>query len=392
MAADGCWQCFPFGRRTDVRASRKGGITSLMSGRSDTVYFDAEEGTSHHDHLFVHAYKFTRLVDQSVHSLASSLVPSFSSVSPPPPTSPSGGSWLGTTIPERCAGQGLAGSGCSWSRGDGSGFQIRDSCRNGRVSKIGSSGALYECMSVDVVRSGCKVSEVLGRLVPVPSSQSTQRNGELGWWPGCPLPRVLCVVAQLPEQVGPVFGEHPAEDAGVSIVTIFRIKPETIRVLRSCRWPADLRMFVDFVKAGKTDLPTDRGGSKTSGLMKAVAAVGNLEEVGVPKLLLPTVRKYSGKPCLITKSGTVFKDPSGEWLEIDIDLRRFCRLARTMLVSLRDLLPRSSVHCGFTIQGCDDDELPEGIVCDMWLHNINLKDDPRQIEAQHRGTGPGRQQ
>eukprot|EP00415_Alexandrium_ostenfeldii_P005081 UN5081 len=96
---------------------------------------------------------------------------------------------------------------------------------------------------------------------------------------------------------------------------------------------------------------------------------------------MPTVRKFNGKPCLITKSGTVFKDPAGEWLEVDIDIRRFCYVARSMLISLREVLPRSSVHCGFTIQGCDEEELPEGIVCDMWLHNVNLVDDPRLIEA-----------
>eukprot|EP00415_Alexandrium_ostenfeldii_P001878 UN1878 len=98
-------------------------------------------------------------------------------------------------------------------------------------------------------------------------------------------------------------------------------------------------------------------------------------------MLMSTVRKFNGKPCLITKSGTVFKDPAGEWLEVDIDIRRFCKLARTMLISLRELLPRSSVHCGFTIQGCDEEELPEGIVIDMWLHNVNLVDDPLSIEA-----------
>jgi len=265
----------------------------------------------------------------------------------------------------------------SWSVGDGLGFQVRNSCRNGRVQKIPSEGSMYECISVDIVKSGCKISEVLHRLVQVPP-QAVGTGSNETWWPGCPLPRVLCIVGQIPYDRGPtLFGEHPANDHGCSIITLYHIKPATMRLLRSGERTAAVSLFAKYVSGGTTHLI---GGNRTSGLFKAIAVAGNVEAIGVPRVLLPTVRNFNGKPCLITQSGTVFRDASGEWLEVNVDIRCFCSLARNMLVSLRDLLPRTSVHCGFTIQGCEDHELPEGIVADVWLHNVDLISDARPID------------
>jgi len=354
-AMGSCFPCVPWASPTGARAKLPGNGDEL----EEPVWFDAEEGDSTHDHLFATTrHRIYQL--QRTFTGGPQRVDARSSSRAGTPASPT---------------RGPSSDSYSWTRGDGHGFQVRNSCRGGRVQKVPSEGSLYECISIDIVKADCKVSEVLHRLVPMPP-----QGGNETWWSGCPLPRVLCIVAQIPYERGPtLFGEHPANDHGCSIITVHRIKPTTLQMLRSERRMAAVSLFAKFVSGGTTHLV---GGTKTSGLFKAIAVAGNVEAIGVPRVLLPTVRKFNGKPCLITQSGTVFQDTSGrgEWLEVNVDIRRFCSLARNMLVSLRDLLPRTSVHCGFTIQGCEDHELPEGIVADVWLHNVDLITDARAID------------
>merc|ERR1712228_1040483 len=102
-------------------------------------------------------------------------------------------------------------------------------------------------------------------------------------------------------------------------------------------------------------------------------------EIGVSSYLMPLVRNYNGKPALITRSGRIFKDPKDEWMEVDIDVRVFSYAARSGLYNLQGSLPMATVHIGFTIQACADEDLPEGIVCCCRLHNLDLVHSPAHI-------------
>mmetsp|Transcript_31614 Transcript_31614/g.98356 ORF Transcript_31614/g.98356 Transcript_31614/m.98356 type:complete len:168 (-) Transcript_31614:158-661(-) len=114
-----------------------------------------------------------------------------------------------------------------------------------------------------------------------------------------------------------------------------------------------------------------------AGLFKAIAHCVNPKDVHVPDMF----HTYNGKPVLIAKCGYVVKDPAGEWIEIGVDIRGFNVLARKMLCSFRGVLPRTKIHYGFTIQGVEDEELPEGLLCDMYMHGINIMQDPVMIDA-----------
>jgi len=181
---------------------------------------------------------------------------------------------------------------------------------------------------------------------------------------------------------------HPADDHGCSIVAIFRIKHKTVEMLKMNEgaWPASLRLFRDFVRGGTTDLPNP--GPRKCGLLKAIATCKNVDEVaeGIPAVLKRQALRQNGKPTLITQSGQVFRDPAGEWLEVSIDVRRFCFAAREApsrhtvmaLRQLRDRLGKASVHIGFLIQGTGED-CPEGIVCDARLHCLDIMKDPVEV-------------
>merc|ERR1719267_75917 len=100
------------------------------------------------------------------------------------------------------------------------------------------------------------------------------------WEPGCPLPRILCIVTALPFEVGPkLFGAHPAGDAGCSVVWMMRIRPRTLLELQS---PDPLRPSVrllkEFIDKGVTDLPMPNGGVATAGLLKGISQCTNVPD------------------------------------------------------------------------------------------------------------------
>eukprot|EP00927_Polykrikos_kofoidii_P001223 TRINITY_DN10444_c0_g1_i2.p1 TRINITY_DN10444_c0_g1~~TRINITY_DN10444_c0_g1_i2.p1 ORF type:complete len:154 (-),score=24.44 TRINITY_DN10444_c0_g1_i2:318-779(-) len=108
---------------------------------------------------------------------------------------------------------------------------------------------------------------------------------------------------------------------------------------------------------------------------KAVAYCENPENINVPELF----NRYNGKPALITNSGYVIKDPEGEWMEIGVDVRKFNALCRKMLCSFRDRIPLTKIHYGFMIQGVEDEELPEALLCDLHCVGIDIMEDPVKI-------------
>ena len=46
-----------------------------------------------------------------------------------------------------------------------------------------------------------------------------------------------------------------------------------------------------------------------------------------------------------------------------------------MLQKCRDRIAMASIHVGFLIQGVEDEELPEGLIGDVVIHNVQLEED-----------------
>lgn len=275
-------------------------------------------------------------------------------------------SWLGTTVPQRSS----TTEGVCWSPGDGTSFQVR--CGPNYVEKKQkqeSAASLYDCVSLDVVRSDRIVNRVLGRLVPAPQSHTE------AWSAGCGLPHTICFVINLPYTTN-FAGEKP-DDTGCSIVTVHTVTDETLR-LNGENSSAAVRLFKEF--CAKSDGPcVDRATSSTSGVLKGIATGENVDELGLPWVSQPMVRNYNGTPALMTRSAHVHKGPDGNWMEVDIDVRFWSYAARSALYNLRSYLARAVVHIGFCVQGCGDDELPEGVLCAVRLWNLDIVKNPLEI-------------
>lgn len=374
----------------------------------DAFFFECDEGDSRHDALFRKPTSLKKGAVLAHYAKWNCAKRSCAAPRQKMPTMPSRhtrkdaiSDWLGKTVPEWTGlGTPPKDSGPFWSRGTGTGLRVRagpDFFKTGL--KCETNGSLYECVSLDIVTATNKIEDIFSRNLAQPPidtssvSESDRSGGDrLQWRPGCPFPRILLVNVQLPSRAGPtLYGEHPKEDSGCSVVAVFRIRPETLQMLeRLDEAPPHLHLCKSFLegqcgdpgsdaKDAKRSLFSRRNlsvkATKNSGLFKAVALGENPEEVNIPKWM----EKYNGKPCLITKSGSIVRHPSGEWIEIGVDVRRFSTLARNMLVNFRSFLPKARVHVAFLIQGVANEELPEGLLADVHFHYTNLFEHAQRI-------------
>lgn len=299
-------------------------------------------------------------------------------------TQRNGHSWLGTTVDEY-VGEGLREplQGACWKKGDGCGIPLRAPNYLRTKATVKSEGHMYGVTSVDGFKSvsGDKIEEIMGRVVdklPPPKSGST-------WTHDCGLPRVICINVMLP-YYNP---KNPwaKDDGGCSWVVFCEIEDSTLESLRGdSPVPPCVRLFQKFCEGpvgrpggAKDDknrnLGTRRGPTskdRDTGIFKAIGWCENEDELGIPDYL----RKFNGQNFVVTDSGYVIKDPKGEWLEMGFDVRVFPLLFREVLFQFGDLVPKGQYHCGFVIQATEDEYLPEGLICDMFVSGIDLKATP----------------
>eukprot|EP00928_Gymnodinium_smaydae_P041187 TRINITY_DN27881_c0_g1_i1.p1 TRINITY_DN27881_c0_g1~~TRINITY_DN27881_c0_g1_i1.p1 ORF type:complete len:583 (+),score=101.70 TRINITY_DN27881_c0_g1_i1:79-1749(+) len=271
----------------------------------------------------------------------------------------------------------------TWLPGNGEGLFMRCGPNHKKLKqKVASSGHLYECIGVDLIRSTTKIEKVLNEIMDVPPHHDVG-GGVLSWSPSCQLPRIICINVQLP-----FLGLNPLgyADPGCSMVALFHIRGDTMEQLESGRCEPSLELFRRFWEgpSGRLDNRLGRNNPDRSGVFKAVAQCGNIDECTAGMFMADVANRFNGKPCLITKSGNMMKDPDGEWLEISVDVRLFATAARMMLQQCRDRIAMAQIHVGFLIQGMTDDELPEGLIGDAVVQNVHLERDAYDVSKTRR--------
>jgi len=375
------------------------------------AFFDCEEGDNSKDHLFfksakeqvrlkVHkAYAMGRIASAAFKEKITRRSPASSAMVRSASKSVErlgGKNWLGKTIQPHKKGNVDPGNLPAWLKGNATGLEVRQGPNYKRnKSKAESGSSMYEAISLDAIKfQEGKIENIISRLIEELPRNADRVGGPdrsggqpLRWERGCPLPRIICINLMLPNDTG----INPfAKDTGCSVVGLFHIKPETLQAVNSAKPPAWVKLFKDFCEGpagapGNLEDPNrcldkrqNKGVKKDqqSGLLKAVAYCENPTDVNIPQSL----HRYNGKPCLITKSGYIVKDPNGEWLEMGVDVRRFNILARKSLSSFKDRLPQARIHYGFWIQASEDDEMPERMLCDVHCNHIDMVNDAVEID------------
>jgi len=292
--------------------------------------------------------------------------------------------WLGATV-QRCMHDQDIRSGHSpcWQVGAGGNLQVRTKgwLRHSKKQPARDAlefGSMYECLSCDGIKSTGPIRDIIGRLVSVAQLPPFDGISSLTWTTECPLPRIICVNLMLPYT-------DAAADPGCSYVCFFHIRPELLALLQSGRVPACVRVFEKFCGGpGGTPLdPKDpnrsldlrrnkaRKANVDSGLLKATVWCEDTQKI--PYFL----RRFNGKPATITKSGYIVKEKPGngkpgEWLEIGVDIRNFNSMARNVLYRNHSKLSDVVLHFGFMVQTVEDEDLPEGLFCDLRVFGMDM--------------------
>ena len=97
--------------------------------------------------------------------------------------------------------------------------------------------------------------------------------------------------------------------------------------------------------------------------------MGFIDDIG--KYNIPTMAsRFNGKPILIKKTGSLHRGDN--FIEMDVNVHNFSYPTRSTLIALKESFRTMVIRAGFTIEGKDDDELPEVLLGCSILNGINL--------------------
>merc|ERR1712194_425668 len=186
-----------------------------------------------------------------------------------------------------------------------------------------------------------------------------------GWSPKLGVPEILIMRCQSIYQSGGMWGAHPSEDLGFSIITYHIISDSALRSLNSPDGTTakSLALFRRFVEGGKSE----RNGTS----LKKIGVCTNIDDLGLPGF----IKGFNGKPVLVTASCKVIKDQSfyPRVLECEYDMRQWSYTCRTALSGyVFSRTPRAKMNVGWVIEGKQDEELPEQMLCCAAADNIDV--------------------
>jgi hypothetical protein len=107
-----------------------------------------------------------------------------------------------------------------------------------------------------------------------------------------------------------------------------------------------IKLFAEYCEKAEHD-PLWRG------RFKVICSCSNLEEMGLPALIV----SYNAKPVLIRRTGTDFKGQG--YIEKNIHVHKFATLAKQSIHMISSRCGLMYMQVGFVIEGREDDELPE---------------------------------
>ncbi len=232
----------------------------------------------------------------------------------------------------------VTGKGEPWaSAGDGTYFDLRMHDYKKHKKKAPSAPHVYELAAADVFRR-TKILHHVTSHVNLPPLDDADEANDTG------LPRSFVLNVAIPAGAPSLMG-NPDGDC-YQLVLYFRATAAALR-----EWvatgSAGVRLFRRFVSeaAHSADIKER---------FKLLVKMENLKQLGK---LGSQLEGYNGKPALITKSGSLFQ--GADYLEMGMNTFRFAFITRKGMNYFIPKLPELRIHAAVTIEGRDNDELPE---------------------------------
>ena len=240
----------------------------------------------------------------------------------------------------------------SFSAGDKESFKLRTIGYKRHGRKAASASPLYELVALDVFKTPYRLDEIFKHVnidsFDLPDTAHPD------------VPPMLLMNLQFPREKQDFMTD--GDGPGASVVMYFKITEATLASVQNeskAERSRALNLFIEWCRLAPDD-PIIRG------RFKAMGFINNIKDFGIPAI----AANYNGKPVLIKKTGTMFR--GANFIEMDINIHRFSYICRSTLINMKEKFGQMIIRCGFTIEGRDDDELPEVLLGCANLNGVNL--------------------
>eukprot|EP00041_Stephanoeca_diplocostata_P010026 m.159035 g.159035 ORF g.159035 m.159035 type:complete len:306 (-) comp17989_c0_seq2:277-1194(-) len=237
-------------------------------------------------------------------------------------------------------------------------FCVRQKGYKQHKKKGVSTEPMFLCVARDLLKFEEKRYNLATSLLlpELPSDSSEPVSG---------VPPYIILNIMLPgyDAPNPVWGKSRTDGPGWSLVFYLLMTEQTRTELQDLpNASAGVRLLQRFVTDDSTDM-RER--------LKLIASLVNPEEVNLGAVVRKLVVDYNMKPVLTRPQHEFFTDGS-RYFEIDIDVHLFGYIPRSALGTLRANTPSLIFDLGLTVEGKDDDELPETMMCIMHMRKVSL--------------------
>jgi len=246
------------------------------------------------------------------------------------------------------------------SDGDGTAFKVRAGPNYKKTGhKSPSPPHLYHPVAIDLIKRDDILMHAAKRMTLPPPPDGKDTPNDSG------LPRLLVVNMVFPLE-GPSLFASPADGPCYQMLITFAASASDLSKWKEEGSPA-VKLFQRFVDNAPEGVLPDSGDIDVKERIKVIPVVENAKTAGLPSWL----EGYNGKPALITKSGSVYR--GNDYMEICMNTFRFGVFARKGLHYLIPRLADFQMHCALVLEGRDDSELNEGVLCAARVQGIGIE-------------------
>ena len=253
----------------------------------------------------------------------------------------------------------------AWYSANPSSFVVRTKGYSDTGLKLPGGDAFYEMVGIDMVTQGgaknLGVTHAENIRAKIAVLSEARADGSQ-WDPACGVPCMIILNFLVPMTGPSLFRPSNSTEPVVSMISYHTISTATLQqlALPQEQWSPALRLLHKFVakqESKKGDMP-----------LKMIGMCGNLLDLKVPQML----HGYNGKPCLATKSCTFRTAEMPSVLEFEIDTRVWAVICRQAIYSVMDRIPLADLLCGFCIEGNQEEDLPEQLLCCFGARHIDF--------------------
>lgn len=251
--------------------------------------------------------------------------------------------------------------------GDGTDFSLRigpDYKKHGK--KAPSIAHMYHPLTIDVYKNKKVIFHVGSRVTLPPPPDGHATPNETG------LPRRLIVNAIIPTDGPPLMGGS-VDGSCFQVVVVFGATAAALKQWQEEATPA-YKLFERFIKNAPEGVTPSSGDVDVKERLKLLPKADNISSLGLPGW----ITGYNGKPALVTKSGALYR--GDDYLEICMNTYRFAFLTKKGVHYLLNRLKDFDFHAAFTLEGRDNEELPERTLLAVRIRGLDLPNVAKEVE------------